>query len=99
MREHLQSAAAQGDADAELELQAVPALPRLAAHVWGWFIELARCRTYGGMGNPLPISYRDVVAWRDMTGVEPEPWELKAIFAIDVAWLDSLPKPETKPKK
>lgn len=50
------------------------------------------------MGSPLPISYRDVVAWRDLTGHEPEPWELSAIFAIDAAWLDSLPKPEVKKK-
>jgi hypothetical protein len=50
------------------------------------------------MGTPLPIGYRDVAAWRDLTGIRPEPWELNAIFALDAAWLDSLPKPKTTKK-
>lgn len=58
--------------------------------MWGWFLDLARCRQYGGMGSPMPIGYRDIAAWREITGAEPEPWELKALFDIDGVWLEQI---------
>jgi len=96
VRVHLEKLADLGEPDAIAELDAVPKLSRLASHIWGWFIDLARCRQYAGMGSAMPISYRDVQAWRDVTGAEPEPWELNAIFAIDAAWMAQVAKDQEK---
>jgi hypothetical protein len=69
-------------------------MPPLALHIWGWFVELARCRQYGAMGGAYPISYEAIEAWKSVTGASPDPLELKAILALDSAWLDAQPKPK-----
>lgn len=86
-RVHLEAMARQGDVAAQFELDNVPPLPPLAAHVWGYFTDLARCRNYAGMGSPLPISYRDIEAWGRVTGNTLAPWELRAVLQLDAAFL------------
>jgi hypothetical protein len=80
----------QGDEDSIAQLEAVPSVPRLAAHIWEHFQELNRDRGYGPTGQPLTISYRDLRAWRLETGTVIEPWERHALRRLDDAYLASV---------
>lgn len=59
--------------------------PEGAAHVWGWFLELGSGRT-GGFG-PNPLTWEGIAAWCHLTGNQLAPWELRAIKALDAAFL------------
>jgi hypothetical protein len=48
------------------------------------------------MGGAFPLAHRDIAAWRDLVGVQLEPWELRLLFAIDDAWLNAQPRPAKK---
>lgn len=86
---HLQSEADQGDIDALVTLASLPELPPLAAHVWRYFIDLSRTRGGTGFG-PAPISRHDIHAWEADEAQVLEPWERRALLAIDVAYLNSV---------
>lgn len=84
-RQHLQSAARQGDRRAQLELAGPADLPAPAAHVWTWYCELAAARPAGfGLS---PIGYAEIAAWRDLTGARPGPHEVEWLRALDQAFL------------
>lgn len=68
------------------QLRDAPELPLGGRHVWQWFIELHNVRGGNGFG-PMPIGYREIRDWAEMSGVHVEPWELRAIVAIDRAFL------------
>lgn len=84
-----------------------PEIPPDAEHIWAWFLDLHQARGGNGFG-PNPISWRDLVAWRDLTGVTIYPAEIMAIMELDRLWLKSqadkpkaparpvLPKPEPR---
>lgn len=59
--------------------------PEAAAQVWEWFMELATGRT-AGLG-PNPLTWEGIAAWCDLTGNRPAPWEVRAIKALDLAFL------------
>ena len=61
--------------------------PDALTYLWGWFLELASGRT-GGMG-PNPITWEGIAAWASLTGTTPAPWEIRAIRALDTAYLVS----------
>lgn len=93
LREHLLSGYEQTGIMPE-ELASVPKLSPYARHVWAFFEELHRARGYTGFG-PLPISFRDIEAWQGLMGQRLDPWELRAILAIDAEYIASASK--TKP--
>jgi hypothetical protein len=37
--------------------------------------------------GPAPITYRDVEAWSNVTGIRPRGWEVDMLFAIDAKYL------------
>lgn len=45
-----------------------------------WDLDAGRAVTEVG---PQPISWADVAAWSHLTGVQPDPWEIKAIYRLD----------------
>jgi hypothetical protein len=51
-------------------------------HVWEWFIEINAAATGGGGMGPVTISWVDLKAWADMTGEQPEPWEVRLILQL-----------------
>jgi hypothetical protein len=53
--------------------------PELASHVWEWYIELFN--EFSDKGGR--IKFRDILDWQGMTFNKLEPWELKAIRAIN----------------
>lgn len=57
--------------------------PEVVAHIWGWFWELDSGRQTG-MGISL-LSYSEIEAWSRLRGVRLDPFELRAIKAMDVA--------------
>lgn len=88
VREALQSLADQGDPEALAELAALPPLPKLGAHVWQWFSELAATRTTSGLG-PNRLTRAEIHAWEADEGHRLDLWERRAIMRIDQAWIAS----------
>jgi hypothetical protein len=88
-RAHLEAAARAGDPEAICELEHQPQLPPLAAHLWLAFIDLSRSRRTG-MAGPEPISRADIRLWEEDECTTLQPWERRALLALDAAWLKSL---------
>lgn len=61
-------------------------MPPAGVRAWGWFWELDKGRSVG-MG-PNRISWTDIAEWRRVTEAEPEPWEIRAIQAMDTYRVD-----------
>jgi len=68
-------------------------LPDCAAYLWLWFLELHRARTGNGFG-PNPIGYVEIDAWQRVTGRKLSPWEVDMMFALDGAFMASIPVPK-----
>lgn len=67
-----------------------PAPPEGAEHVLRWFWALDSARSCGFAPNP--ISFSEIEAWAKLTGADPLPWEVRAIKAMDMAYLNELAK-------
>lgn len=63
-----------------------PTLPPEAVYLWNHFTLLHAARTGNGMG-PNPITYGELDAYSRMTGAAFDPWEVRAIRALDDAYL------------
>ena len=54
--------------------------------VWRWYCELGSARTSNGFGlNPL--SYTEIKAYADLTGVRMTPWEITLLKRLDTVTL------------
>ncbi|GEM_PF-2196181 len=87
----LERAKLRGDLARIKKLQAEltgPPLPSLLRHVWRWFGELQRERSYAGMGDPLPLTARDIKGWADLYQRRPNQQELEMIRLLDTIWLN-----------
>ncbi len=56
------------------------------AHVWQWFLELHARRGSNGWGANA-LSWGDMFAWVSLTQPGIRPAELRAIMALDNAWM------------
>ena len=65
--------------------------PGAAEHVWAWFWELSAARGSNGFA-PMPVTHLEIEAWARMVGAELAEWEVRAIRAMDVAFLAELAK-------
>lgn len=63
-------------------LSAAPPLPPEAAHLWEWFLDLHAARSPG-----RPLAWHEIAAWAALSGERPAPWEVRALRALDAAWL------------
>ena len=84
LREHLASAARQTKkVDPRL-------LRKLHLAGWSylldWFWDLSQSRGSTGFG-PARLSFSEIEAWSRLTGNNLKPWELKAIRAMDAAYM------------
>ena len=70
------------------ELQ-MPEFPDVAHHIWDTFLSLHAGRSYG-MSGPNPLSWGDIKAWCDLTGVHLEPWEADMLKALDMVWVRAM---------
>lgn len=62
--------------------------PDAIGHVWKWFLDLHKTRS-SGINGPDCISYREIKAWSELTGVEPSPFEVGCLTALDGVWMQS----------
>lgn len=67
------------------EYKSLP-MPSVLQHIWPWFMELSRSRSSGGFG-PNPVSYQEIRAWSELTGVRPDNIEVQCIQALDLTYL------------
>lgn len=88
-RDHLQAAEEQtGETIAELHPDPPPLELR---HIWDVFAELSGTRPFisAGMGGafPAPLPYSEIDAWCRLTGCYLSGWEIRALKAVDAAYL------------
>ena len=84
LRDHLEAVERQiGRKPKELD---GPDFPELLAYVWSAFISLNSARTVGFNG-PNPISYPDILAWKELTGNSISFWEIEAIKNLDAVYM------------
>ena len=87
LREHLESVWRQsGEKPDELN---VPDCPDFLAYLWGWFVDLSGARQYTDQGQPLPLSYTEIMAWRDLMEVDASPSEIKTLKQLDILSLNT----------
>lgn len=79
-REHLESVERQTGRTPK-ELQG-PDFPDLLEYIWSAFIHLSSLRGQGFSG-PLPIDYRTISDWMDLTGIKLSAWEVDTILRLD----------------
>lgn len=94
LRTHLQSAWRQTGVKPEGWPNA--RLPAQVKYLWDYFAELNRARGSNGFG-PSPLSFSDIASWQALTGNSLDPWELRALLAIDAHYLASAVPPKGKP--
>jgi hypothetical protein len=51
-----------------------------------WFHDLDNARGSNGFG-PAPISYSELLAWTQLSGVKPASWEIRALRLLDNLYL------------
>jgi hypothetical protein len=61
---------------------AAPKLSFEVQHVWQLFCDLNRTRR-AGFNGPEPLSYAEMLAWSELTGMRIRPWEIEVIMALD----------------
>ncbi len=61
--------------------------PEALGYLWDWFCELSSGRP-SGMG-PGPLTWEGILAWTTLTGTRPAPWEIRALRALDTAFLNA----------
>ncbi|MCB2186481.1 MAG: hypothetical protein KQJ78_08695 [Deltaproteobacteria bacterium] len=80
MRSHLEQ---RGLPDERL---AGPHIPPAGRQAWEWFWDLSAGRGSDG-GGAAPLSYREIWAWRELTGENPRPWEIALLRTMDRVYL------------
>lgn len=55
-----------------------------AEHLTDWLLD-AGPTVHGAMGE-VPIGYRDLLAWQEITGIELEPWEARLMRSLSEAY-------------
>jgi hypothetical protein len=59
-----------------------PNFPTELEYIWSYFLELSATRSQGYSG-PLPITYQEIMAWRDLTNNIVNAWEVEVIKRLD----------------
>lgn len=54
-------------------------------YLWRWFMQLRR--RCGGDSGLAPIGWEAAGAWARLLRIDPRPWEIEIIMAIDDAFL------------
>lgn len=62
-------------------------VPEAGIPLWNAFCELSATRTYGFSG-PNPIPWTEIEAWSTLMRWPLEPHHVRAIRALDLAWLE-----------
>lgn len=99
MLAHAEQYAAQTGRDLEDALRGFglerPRVPHGWECLWQWFWELSAGRGHNGFG-PLPLTWPDVAAWAEISGITLQPWQAAVFRAMDAAWLEAAAKQQQK---
>lgn len=60
-----------------------PECPWQFQHIWQWFWDVLNGCPATGMG-PATIGWRDLVAWKDLTGEHVKYWEARLMIRLSV---------------
>jgi len=63
----------------------IPPFPYEAEHIWEWWLQLQQTRAVGMAANH--ITYTEVENWAKRLKINPTPFEVRCIMAIDSAYL------------
>ncbi len=66
-----------------------PPVPQCLEYLLTWFSDLSAARSSNGF-SANPISYTEMQAWAELTGIRPTPFEVECLRALDRALLNSL---------
>lgn len=66
-----------------------PDFPDLLLYLWEAFLDLHKGRSYG-MNGGNPLTWSDIVAWCNLTGIVLSSWEVTTIKALDMAWVAAM---------
>lgn len=94
-RVHLATLARGGDIEAQWELDNEPQCPPEAAYLWRYFLELDQTRPSNGMGI-CRLSRLEIRQWERDEAITLQPWERRAILAMDAAFATST-QPDNQP--
>ncbi len=70
----------------------MPDVPIAGQYLWEWFWELHSGRSYGLAANPL--TFAEIASWASLVEAQPMPAEVRAIKAMDAAYLNATAKLE-----
>ena len=75
-----------------------PDCPAEMEYLWYDFMMLSRGRTSNGFGAN-PLTWMDLLAWRQLTATPVNPWEMDTLVALDNAWLSEQAQQSKKTAK
>lgn len=64
-----------------------PEFPHLLSNCWSAFLDLNRTRS-SGMNGSKPITYTEMVSWKEMTGNNLTPKEVELLTKLDSVYLE-----------
>jgi hypothetical protein len=76
---------------AELQaLLALPPFPIELEYLWTSYLKLRRRQGYDAMGNPRPLTWRELEAWMACIRFTLTAWEADTLMDLDDAYLSSI---------
>lgn len=66
-----------------------PEIPEEGQHLWDWFWVLSE-RRQKGFDSANPITFSEIKAWVDVTGVIVLPEEVEVLIIMDTAYLKAI---------
>lgn len=70
--------------------------PVLLEQQWAWFRELSATARNPAASHPSMISSLEIMAWCHLRRIVLEPWELRLIRLLDIAWLEAVSKKDAR---
>lgn len=80
------------------QLEDAPEIPFYLEHIWGWFWQIHRGRTYG-MSGPNPLTWPDIQSWTNLLQTTIRPIEVEILKEIDNVYLEYVAKKQKKKGK
>jgi len=96
--QHAIDAAPEFSQGAQAELDSLPYPPACLDHLVIWFWGLHGGRTQN-MNGPNPITFQDIMAWKNLHKIEIYGYEIDIIKRLDRAYLSYVAKQQAKKNK
>lgn len=77
------------------QLEDASEIPFYIAHIWEWFWQINKGRTYH-MSGPNPITWQDIEAWSNLLSTQIQPIEVEILKEIDSVYLEYMAEKQKK---